>query len=271
MGFHRVSAGTWALLAWVISAGMAHAQSEPAISIPPIRFLDAQYREYAVGDMFKVNLSYADLQAAGGAQALRLRIFRGSRADLLGAFRYPASDGCLIYRTGLFRAKDYNGGLRVLSGDQNVVFTNRWLSSAAGNLLADQHYVLILERGGGEARQILKLRPEDARTYFERGFELVVKSPQRPPQPSLIAHLFQQENADRNEAARAIATVAREAPVRTKCLVFSTLTYAGDWTLMAESCAPPAVPAETVFERPERSRDRRVSVALAEVSDTLRR
>jgi hypothetical protein len=229
------------LLVWAISAGVAQAQSEPAISIPAIRVLDKQYREYRIGDDFKVNLSAADLKQAGGASALRLRIVRGSRVDLLGSLRYPASDGCLIYKSSFFLAQEYNGGLRVQFLDKRaVVFTNRWLSSGAGDKLADQHFVLVLERGGTEAKEILKLRPEDAEAYFDKGFEFVVKSPQRPPQPSLIARLFEQEKVDRVTSGAEVAAIAREAPPRTRCLVFSPLSFAGEMTLIAERCAPSA-------------------------------
>lgn len=239
MTFRRTFIKAWALLAWAVPAGLAYAQSEPAITIPPIKFLDAQYREYGLGALFKVNLNPTDLKNAGGAKALRLRIVRGRRADLLGPLRYTARDGCLIYRTGLFQAIEYNGGIRIVSDKTNVVFTGRWLSAGAGDRLADQHYVLILEQGEGEVRQILKLRLEDAKDYFARGFEFVVKSPQRPPEPSRLARLFRLENADREESTRQVVAVAREAPVRTKCRVFSPLTFAGEVTLVAESCTPP--------------------------------
>ncbi|HEX6903331.1 MAG TPA: hypothetical protein VF789_26680 [Thermoanaerobaculia bacterium] len=237
MIFRRTFIAMGMLVVWSVSAGVAHGQSEPAITIPKIKFLDAQYREFGLGDLFKVNLSPADLKNAGGAAALRLRIFRGGRSDLLGALGYPARDGCLIYRTGLFQAVEYNGGIRILAGDANVVFTDRWLSAGTEDSLADQHYVLVLERKEGEARPILKLRQQDAKAYFEKGFEFVVKSPRRPPQPSLIARLFQQEKTDREESKRVVQAVAGETPPQTRCRVFSPVTLAGDFTLIAENCA----------------------------------
>ena len=223
----------------LLLAGSAQCQEaqEPAIEIPRIEFLDAQLRGFGVGEIFKVNVKQADLRSAGGVDKVRLRIFRGSKADLLGPLRYPAPDGCLIYRSGFFRAAEYSGGLRVQSMSRHdVIFTNQWLESRADGSLSDQRFMLILEKEP-VAREILKLRQEDAQAYFDTGFEFVVQAPRRPVEPSLGARLFEVHSTAREESGREVARVAHEHPPgQTKCLHFSALTIARSSHLVGAPC-----------------------------------
>ncbi|HVT57490.1 MAG TPA: hypothetical protein VHR45_03745 [Thermoanaerobaculia bacterium] len=189
------------------------AAQEVSIKIPVIAVIDEQERHYDIGEALQLNSRAADLRRAGGSQNLRVRIMRGSTDDLLHRFRNRSADGCLLYPSSLFRAKEYDGGIKIQTVDKrdgslvDVVLTEKWLGVSADRRIRDQRYVLVFEIAEHE-EEILKLREEDVEPYLKIGFNFVVRAPEQPLDAARVEAIMLAESSARDQAAAKIRAAA---------------------------------------------------------------
>jgi hypothetical protein len=199
-----------------LCGGTVEAQ-QAHIKVPAVRVIDEEGRAYRVGEALKLNLDYRDLKPLGGANNLQVRIFKASREALLHRFKNLASDGCVIYPSRLYKAREYDGGIRILSTSSGsgrpspVILTESWLATG-GDLVFDQYYLLVFEQKG-EPGEILKLREQDVEPYFRIGYEFVVKAPARPLKGMQVAALAREESAAQAEAFERMREVAARTGV----------------------------------------------------------
>ncbi|HEX4919764.1 MAG TPA: hypothetical protein VFV92_03390, partial [Candidatus Bathyarchaeia archaeon] len=190
--------------------GVAVEAQQTRIAVPAITFLDEQPRAYRVGEALKLNGNYQDLKRVGGASNLQVRIFKASREDLLYRFKNLTSDGCVIYPSRLYKAREYDGGVKILSKSDRpspIILTESWLATNGKQQVFDQDYLLVFERSG-ETGEILKLREQDVKPYFAIGFAFVVKAPTRPLKGMQVEVLARAESAAQAEAFERIQQIA---------------------------------------------------------------
>lgn len=177
-------------LAWMVGllvlgrfSSSPMAAQEVSITVPAITVIDEQDRHYDVGDVLQLNSHAPDVHRVGGTRNLHVRILRGSRNELQTR-KYRSADGCVLYPSSLFRATEYDGGIKIQTVDKrdgslvDVVLTENWLSSSGGRKIGDQSYLLVFEIAEHE-EDILKLRDADVEHYFNIGFAFIVRAPQQ--------------------------------------------------------------------------------------------
>jgi hypothetical protein len=231
------------LLLFMLQRTICPAQQEPPIEIPSISFgANMVLPGFPIGRGIDISVDSRDLQRAGGVGQLHGRVFRGSMQDLKTRFRYLTGDGCLLYLAGIYPVGKSARGIKILvaEGGPALTLTIDWLSRARENAGGNQSFVLVLEKKSA-ARGLLKIwplkiRPQDAESYFSNGLEFIVKSNrllQRDEERRLL-ELHERNLAESMEVAKAV-TGSRTGS-HTGCRTYSKIEIAGSAFLMSDSC-----------------------------------
>jgi hypothetical protein len=212
------------------------AQSREEIEVPSIAYSDDEAHEFYVGDEAEIGVSDQELERIGGVRGLHVRLFMGTRSELLTLYRY-LKDGCLVYRNQTVPVRRTSKGLMLQRADGvPIVFNEQWLSRKPTSLGAEQWYLLVMERGGliqpltDNFKDELKIDIYDAREYFGRGFQIVVR-PRRDPDASETAMLTSLNHRERTETADWFKSVHRG-----DCYKFRNLTLTGGGWLTPCDC-----------------------------------
>src|SRR6476469_5170739 len=104
------------------------AQQREEIEVPQVAYSEDDPHVFYVGDEAEIALSAQEIERIGGVDHLHVRLFMGTRSELLRLYRY-LKDGCLVYRSQTVAVRKTSRGFMLQQAKGvPVVLNNQWLS-----------------------------------------------------------------------------------------------------------------------------------------------
>lgn len=159
--------------AWAEDADLAFTDRPlPTVTRPIDLVIDGSPKYVAIGDSVSFTLRLGSPVASIRQRGFQVRLFAMSNVDEpMPPPARPPLDDCLIFFSNVFEFP--------ASGDPRItVFqqvTEGWLDLVEQRTrVADGHFLLVFEAAGPKD-QIFRIRPADAKRYFDSGVRLVIR------------------------------------------------------------------------------------------------
>lgn len=150
------------------------------VDVPVLSFDMAQSNVFTTTDRIVLRVSVKP------SDRYQARFLRGSKQSLIAAIPQLTSAGCVEYKSVPF----------VVAAEMGLVdlqfprLSPEWVRNDEGEFI-DERYVVVLERiRKPDLNPNLRVKAEFARTYIDRGFEIVLKAPPQP-KPSIFDRIAQ--------------------------------------------------------------------------------
>lgn len=211
-----------AILAPVLNAASA------VVEIPQIIYDDIENKSFGVDDRFFFTVQSRIDPTPG----LRIRIFGGTKAEIMSRPHRTTADGCAIIDSSVYPLRRIDGRINL-----GFIFNEAWLSSDpyTGDLTETQ-FTAVVEQGRDRVN-LIKIAPADMDAYFKYAFSFKVRPVRQVTRNEPLTVRQQQQAYEKIERAaeqqqERVATIIAlpDSDVEKQCVVFRSVATSNQRT-----------------------------------------